>query len=186
MAAVSLQFKPWSRKAATLGIVWLGLWPQFSTSAADGLLEYQVKAVFLLNFTKFIEWPAAAFELPNSPVTICILGDDPFGATLTQIVTGESVNGRAVEVQRIKKTPAPKSCQVVFWSRPERASKVLAELGPGILTVGEGEHFIHDGGMIGFVVDNRRVRFDIHETVAENAGLKLSSKLLSVARVVEK
>jgi hypothetical protein len=158
-----------------------------SAQAADGLLEYQVKAVFLLNFTKFIDWPAAAFELPDSPITICVLGEDPFGATLDQVVNGEIVNGRKVAVQRIKRPPAPKSCQILFWGKSDiAAAKVLPGLGHGVLTVGEGESFLHEGGMISFIIDNRRVRFEVNQTLAENAGLKLSSKLLSVARSVER
>jgi hypothetical protein len=158
-----------------------------SARAADALSEYDVKAVFLLNFTKFIEWPAAAFEAPDSPITICILGEDPFGSMLNQVVEGEVVNRRKVAVQRIKHAPAQKSCQILFWSKSEgSAAKALPGLGPGVLTVGEGENFVREGGMISFIIDNRRVRFDVHQTVAESAGLKLSSKLLSVARSVEK
>jgi hypothetical protein len=158
-----------------------------SANAADGLLEYEVKAVFLLNFTKFIEWPAAAFEAPDSPITICLLGEDPFGRTLDQVVNGEVVNGRKIGVQRIKRPPAAKSCQILFWGRSENAAaRTLPALGPGVLTVGEGESFLHEGGMISFVIDNRRVRFDVNQTLAEKAGLKPSSKLLGVARSVEK
>ena len=80
-----------------------------------------------------------------------------------------------------------KACQVLFISKSEKdVAKILPALGPGVLTVGEGEISIRDGGMIAFVIENRRVRFDINQTAAENAGLKLSSKLLSVARSVEK
>jgi len=97
------------------------------------------------------------------------------------------VNGRKVAVQRIKRAPEPRSCQVLFIGGAERnITKTLAGLGPGVLTVGEGEGFLHGGGMISFVIDNRRVRFDINQTVAENARLKVSSRLLSVARLVEK
>lgn len=164
----------------------IGWATQFFCAAADGLLEYQVKAVFLLNFTKFIEWPAAAFERPESPVTICILGEDPFGAALSQVVSGEVVNGRKVAVQRIKHVPAPKSCQVLFVGRPEGpAGKSLPDLGPGVLTVGEGESFEREGGMIAFIIENRRVRFDVNQAAAGRAGLKISSKLLSVAREVQ-
>jgi len=171
-----------SRKAAVLvrlAIV-LGWSSQFFCPAADVHLEYQVKAVFLLNFTKFIEWPAADFEAPDSPVTICILGEDPFGTAIDQVVSGEVVNGRKVAVQRISRAPAPKSCQVLF-----SAAKLLPDLGPGVLTVGEGETFMRAGGMIGFVIDNRRVRFDVNQAAAERAGLKISSKLLNVAREVQ-
>ena len=164
----------------------LGWSSRFFCAAADAPLEYQVKAVFLLNFTKFIEWPAAAFEFPESPVTICILGEDPFGDTINQIVGGEVVSGRKIAVQRIKRLPGPKSCQVLFWGGSEAVpAKPLPDLGPGILTVGEGDSFMREGGMIGFIIDNRRVRFDVNQAAAERAGLKISSKLLSVARDVQ-
>jgi hypothetical protein len=184
MAAVIPMF----RKAGALLCLTLalGTLSKLRSWAADESLEYQVKAAFLLNFTKFIEWPPAAFELPNSPVTICILGEDPFGGSLNQIVAGESVNGRNIAVLRIDRPPAQKVCQVLFWGKSNAPSKAVPELGPGVLTVGEGERFVREGGMIGFLIDNRRVRFDINQSKAEGAGLKLSSKLLSVARTVEK
>ncbi len=147
--------------------------------AADDSLEYQVKGAFLLNFVKFIEWPVSAFRDRNSPINICIWGDDPFGKELDKLVEGEVVNGRKVTVGRIKREPSPKLCQAVFLGRAEKAD--LGELGPGVLTVGEGEGFTQDGGMIGFVIQDRRVRFKIKQSAAEQAGLKLSSKLLSVA-----
>src|SRR5689334_21674351 len=79
--------------------------------AAELKPEYEVKAAFLLNFTKFIAWPPGAFENAASPLNICILGDDPFGGTLDDLVRGESVDGRTVAVQRIRRAPSPKSCQ---------------------------------------------------------------------------
>jgi hypothetical protein len=158
----------------------------FVCPAAEAPREYAIKAAFLLNFIKFIEWPASAFGLAESPVTICILGEDSFGATINQIVEGEIVSGRRVAVQRIKHLPAPKSCQVLFWGGSEGApAKHLPDLGPGVLTVGEGQSFMREGGMIAFVIDNRHVRFDVNQAAAEHAGLKISSKLLSVARVVQ-
>jgi hypothetical protein len=164
----------------------LGLDPALFGQETNGSLEYQVKAAFLLNFTKFIEWPPSAFRQPDSPVSICILGVDPFGDALDQILSGEVVSGRKVVAQRIKSAPQPKACQALFVSKPERdIGKMLPVLGPGVLTVGEGESFIRDGGMIAFVIENRRVRFEINQATAENAGLKLSSKLLSVAKQVE-
>ena len=158
-----------------------------SSPAADEPLEYQVKAAFLLNFTKFIEWPAAAFESAGSPMEICILGEDPFGTALDQTVAEEVVNNRKVTVQRMKHPPSPKSCRVLFVSKSEKdLDKILPALGPGVLTVSEGEGFIREGGMIAFVIENRRVRFSINQATAENAGLKISSRLLNVAKSVEK
>ena len=101
-------------------------------------------------------------------------------------MAGEVVAGRKIVVQRIKRLPPPKSCQELFVYRQEKeVLKTLPEVGPGVLTIGEGESFVRDGGMIAFVVENRRVRFGINKTAAVSAGLKLSSKLLNVARSVE-
>ena len=156
-------------------------------AAAQAALEYEVKAAFLLNFTKFIDWPASAFATPAAPFTICILGRDPFGQALDQTVEGESVNGRKLAVRRISQSPELQGCQVVFVDSGEKeVRKILNGLKNGVLTVGQGEGFMREGGMIAFVIENRRVRFDINQSAAENAGLRLSSKLLSVARSVEK
>lgn len=160
---------------------------QFSSFAMEGPLEYQVKAAFLLNFTKFVKWPPTAFAAVDSPIAICLWGSDPFGKVLDQIVAEEVVDGRKVIVRRIKEAPVPHACQALFVNGTGKdVPGGLAGLGPGVLTVGEGEGFVRRGGMIGFVVENRRVRFGINESAAEAAGLKLSSKLLNVARSVEK
>jgi hypothetical protein len=149
-------------------------------------IEYEVKAAFLLNFTKFIEWPPSAFASPEAPLLICIAGDDPFGHAIDQIVEGETVNGHSIAVERIR-TDQQKTCQVLYSgnNRNIAATPVMAA-GPGVLTVGEGDEFVRQGGIIGFVIENRHVRFDVNVKAAVNAGLKVSSKLLSVAKFVEK
>jgi hypothetical protein len=158
-----------------------------SAFADENPLEYQVKAAFLLNFTKFVEWPAAAFADEHSPLAICILGEDPFGNTLTEVVKGEAVKGRELVIERIARAPAPKTCQVLFVATSEKdARKILAELGPGVLTVGEGQKFLQAGGIVAFVIENRRVRFDINQSAAAKAMLTISSRLMNVARSVEK
>jgi hypothetical protein len=155
-------------------------------SAPEQTLEYEVKAAFLLNFAKFVDWPASAFGDAGSPLAICILGRDPFGRAIDDLVQGEEVGGRKLLVRRIAEPPPSKACQIVFTQQSGTdAIKPLSDL-RGVLTVGEGESFVHDGGIIGFVIDNRRVRFDISRRAANEAGIKLSSKLLSVARAVEK
>jgi hypothetical protein len=160
-------------------------------AAGDEPLEYEVKAAFLLNFTKFVQWPATAFADEHSPLAICILGEDPFGSTLNEMVKGEAVNGHELVIQkmgqRIRRAPDPKSCQVLYVARSEKeVPKLMAELGPGILTVGEGEKFLQDGGVIAFVIQDRKVRFDIDQTAAAKARLSMSSRLMNVARSVEK
>jgi YfiR/HmsC-like len=156
-------------------------------SAEEAASEYDVKAAFLLNFAKFVEWPPTAFADADSPIAICILGNDPFGRVIDELVQGETANGRKLTVRRLSEPPGPRVCQIVFAAGPgKEAAKTMSGLGRGVLTVGEGEAFVPDGGIIGFVVESRRVRFDINQTAAEGAALKLSSKLLSVARAVEK
>jgi YfiR/HmsC-like len=153
--------------------------------AAEQPLEYQVKAAFLLNFTKFIEWPAETASTA-SPVDICILGDDPFGPVLDQMVAGETLQGRKIEVVRVKRPP-PSSCLVLFIGRSEKdVDSLLSMLGPGVLTVSEKTNFLHDGGIIEFAVENHKVKFDINQTAAAKARLQISSKLLNIARSVEK
>jgi hypothetical protein len=167
-----------------------GMWQQIeprANAASPPALEYQVKAAFLLNFTRFVEWPASAFTAPASPFGICILGRDPFGQALDDEVRGEFEDGHPITILRLAEPPAPRTCQLVFISADSRnVPKILTALGAGVLTVGDGETFLRDGGIIGFVVENRRVRFDIDQKAAEAAALKVSSRLLSVARTVRK
>jgi len=165
-----------------------GVLPRIAAQGVDEQsLEYQVKAAFLLNFTKFIEWTPSAFVDSGSPLAICLLGDDPFGGALNQMLEGETVNARKLVVQRLRRAPAPKQCQVLFIGKSEKDTReIVTGLGPGVLSVGEGDNFLQEGGMIAFVIDNRRVRFDINQTAVDAAALKMSSKLLNVARTVRK
>jgi hypothetical protein len=162
------------------------LLPCTSSSAADQPQEYQVQAVFILNFTKFIEWPAGSLGPSYATFNICVLGDDPFGSTLDQIVSGEVVYGRKMAVHRIDRQPEPGFCQILFAGPHDDDARILSKLGPGVLTVGEGQNFVRSGGMIGFVLDNRHVSFEINLPAAEAAGLRISSKLLTVAKSVMK
>jgi hypothetical protein len=159
----------------------------FACPAAAADLEYSVKAAFLVNFTKFVQWPTSAFESARSPLHICILGDDPFEGALDHAAAGETVLGRSLAVQHLRRPPAPKLCQVVFIAASEKEVKrTLGAIGPGVLTVGEGTGFLADGGMIAFIIDNRRVRFDVQITAVTSGGLAISSRMLTVARTVHK
>ena len=150
-------------------------------------LEYQVKAAFVMNFARFVEWPPDAFADAATPLTMCTLGDDVLGPALEQMVAGETVNGRKLVVQRLIHPPVPAPCRLLFIGGLEKhQGQVLAALGRNVLTVGEGDLFLREGGMIAFAIDRRRVRFDINQSAAQSAGLKISSQLLKVARTVEK
>ena len=174
------RFFPAALRPIILAVLW-GLLP--GLAGAQQPTEYEVEAAFLLNFTRFIEWPTSSFADARSPFAICIYGKDPFGAVLDEIVQGESVNGRRLTVKRLSEPSGFQSCQILFFSTFDRELlKNVSASGHGVLTVGEGDNFVRAGGVIGFVLESRRVRFDINQTAAEEASLKLSSKLLSVAR----
>ena len=154
---------------------------------AEPLPETQVKAAFVLNFTKFIEWPPEAFRDERAPFAICILGENTLGDALVKAVRGETVGGRPIVIERIHRPPEPKTCQAVVAGGTERGvAKTLVGLGPGVLTIGEGETFVREGGMIGFIIENRHVRFDINQAAAMRSQLIMSARLLSVARTVQR
>lgn len=157
------------------------VWP---AAAQEAPLEYDVKAAFLLNFTKFIDWPASAFA-SGAPFRICITGEDPFGVSLAKIVEGEQVSSRPIAVEKMGREQLT-HCQIVFFGRSEKnVAEAISRLGPGVLTVGESPDFLRAGGVIRFVVENNHVRFDVNQTTARKAGLEISSRLLKVARNVE-
>ncbi len=148
-------------------------------------LEWRVKSAFLLNFTKFIEWPASETAASDPPFNICIVGPDPFGPVLDEVIRDETVNGRKLSVHQVAAV-TPQSCQMAYFGKQEKRKEPLDVPEPGVLTVGEGESFIRDGGMIAFVLDNRRVRFIVNLSATRAARLTLSSRLLAVAKAVEK
>ena len=149
--------------------------------------EYQVKAVFLFNFAQFIDWPPEAFRDSAAPLSICVLGPDPFGDFLDQTVRDERVGGRALQVQRYHSADEIRTCHILFISRSEGSSPedILSGLRQRpILTVSDIDGFAERGGMIAFVTDRHRIRLKINAKAAGAAHLTISSKLLRVAEVV--
>jgi hypothetical protein len=156
-------------------------------AAAPGALEYQLKAVFLFNFTQFIEWPPGAFNDGQSPVAICVLGSDPFGPYLDEVAQGEKVNGRSLIVERLSKSEDVGGCHVLFVSRSEEGhlAQVLQQLnGRSVLTVSDIESFAERGGVIGFFTLENKIRLRINMASAKRADLTISSKLLRPAEIV--
>lgn len=149
--------------------------------------EYQVKAVFLFNFSQFVDWPAAAFADGRAPLVIGVLGSDPFGATLDEIVRGETVNGRPLAVRRYQSVEQIDVCHILFIERSqsERLDAVLAALkGRNVLTVGDFEGFARRGGMIRFMTVGNKIRLRINLAAAQEAKVTISSKLLRPAEIV--
>lgn len=149
--------------------------------------DYQVKAVFLFNFTQFVEWPERAFPDLSTPWMIGILGTDPFGNFLDNTVMGEKINGRDVFVRRYASVEEAKSCHILFVNvtKSNQLAVVMEELkGRDILTVGENANFIRLGGMIRFTEENRKIALQINPDAAMAADLVISSKLLRLAEIV--
>lgn len=150
-------------------------------------VEYQVKAAFLFNFAKFVDWPPGSYQDEKTPITICVFGYDPFGSALDEIIRGKSINNRELVKRRIDKAGELKTCQIVFVSA--REDKFLLEIlsnlkGVSALVVGEGENFAERGGEIQFYLENNRVRFAINVDAVQRARLNVSSKLLALAKIV--
>jgi len=149
--------------------------------------EYQVKAAFLFNFTKFVDWPAAAFADPHAPIVLGVLGDDPFGDSLSLIVDGQLVRGRGITIRKFRFGDDVRRCHVLFVSASEQArtAQILGGLrGASVLTVSDFAGFAGDGGVVQFVMEEDRVRFVVNAKAAARADLRLSAKLLAVAHVI--
>ena len=148
-------------------------------------LEYPVKAAYLYNFLSFIEWNAAQPGSATAPFRVCIIGADPFGRTLDDMVKGERVGHRPIEVARPADEEAAATCQVVFVARTDDArlpTIVRMAAGKGVLIVGESAKVLPACGAIAFVQEGERLRFDVNINAIRRQGLRASSKLLRVAR----
>jgi hypothetical protein len=155
-----------------------------SRSAEPQFSENQVKGAFLTKFAIFVEWPGKPSPAGQVPVVIGILGDDPFGPQFEVALAKETVNGRPFALRRIKNPQEAVGCQILFISASEepRLPDILAATRKQpILTVGDHERFAHRGGMINFVRQEGKVRFEVNTAAVEAGGLKMSAKLLQVA-----
>jgi hypothetical protein len=161
-----------------------------SVDSADSS-EYLIKAGFIYNFAKLVEWPTSAFAQQDSPIVIGILGDDPFGATLDRIVADKKINGRGFAVKRLKWSKDLKDlrdCNILFVSSSEREhidSLVDATKSLPILTIGDAPGFAKRGGIINFTLEDNKVRFEVNVEAAKRADLTISSRLLTLARIIQ-
>ncbi|MFO1351639.1 MAG: YfiR family protein [Gammaproteobacteria bacterium] len=148
---------------------------------------YELMALYTYNFAKFTTWPARGQAPPDAPLNLCVLGEDPFGTALTNI-EGQRVQNRSLAVKRFPRVALLGDCHIVFVSRSEqwRLDAILNNLAAlPILTVSDIPDFSKRGGMITLVLADQKLRFDINAAAVERSGLKLSSKLLELARIVD-
>ena len=146
--------------------------------------EYEVKATYLYNFSRFVEWPDKVTQAHSDSFSICVLGADPFGPALNAMLADETIAGKSVQAKRIPTPQDAVNCRVLFISSSEntRLKQILATLGDAsVLTVSDLPEFTQRGGMVQFILEGSRVRFEVNLATAEHAGLTLSSELLKVA-----
>jgi hypothetical protein len=149
--------------------------------------EYRVKAAFLFHFVQLVDWPPGALGEEKNPLTVCTVGKDSFQGDLETALQGKLIGTHPLHVEHLKPSQEIKNCRVVFISGSERAQVpvIIAALkDDAVLSVGESDDFIKEGGMIGFCVDNNKVRFEINVGAADRAKLKISSRLLLLAKNV--
>lgn len=176
--------RPWNlpRFACAVAALWC------AAAWAQPTSEYQVKAAYLFNFGQFVEWPAHPAAPANAPFVIGVVGKDPFGKTLDDVVRGESLGGRQLVVRRYRDAQEITNCQILFIARSEaeRLDQTLEALrGRQVLTVTDIEGAEHQGAMIVLVNDNQRIRMRINLSAAKASNLVISSKLLRPAEVIE-
>ena len=161
-----------------------GLWAQGSKPT-----DFQVKAAYLYNFGRFVEWPTQTAATRGDAFTVCVLGQDPFGPALDATLAGGTIGGKRVIAKRISGPQESGNCQILFFSFAEdgRLNKIMEAIDKqAVLTVSDMPQFAERGGMIQFVLEGNRVRFEVNLTATQHAGLKLSSELLKVATAVRR
>lgn len=154
------------------------------------VMDYQVKAADLINFPKYVDWPEKAFASSNSPITIAVFGDNNVTeAFQTMLGGGTEIGGHPLLLKRINsEADITTNCQILYIAASERSRvpAILEKLGgSSVLTVGESDNFLEQGGMINFVPQNRRIRLQVNLTAASQAHLRISSRLLKVADLVK-
>jgi len=167
----------------SLSLIWL-LAGSFGDAQQPPPTEYQIKAAFLFNFARFVEWPKSAFATPTSPLVIGILGEDPFREDLTRTIGNKAVDSHPVVTKEFHSAAEATNCHVLFISTSEKKKlpEILQSLkGSSVLTVGEMDRFIETGGIINFFPEGTKIRFQINKDAAASAGLKVSSKLMSLS-----
>ena len=157
------------------------------SAQSNPLSEYEVKAAFLYHFAQFVEWPPETFKDLGAPLVYCTIGEDPFHGSLDAALNGKTIGARSLRVRHLKQPSELQGCHVVFLGEKEKKlfPTVLELLkGSPVLIVGESGHFVQDGGTIGFFLEENKIRFEINLEAAEKAKLKISSRLLALAKTV--
>jgi len=177
-----------ARAWLALALVVLTLGGVGSSAQPADSTEYEVKAAFLFKFTTYVKWPDRAFEKPVSPIVVAVVGPDPFGRALDDAFKEKAVGSRKVQVARFKTSAELGACHLLFVASQEapKLSKILEQLATKpVLVVGESDGFATKGGCINFVLEDKKMRFEINPDAAKRAEVEISSQLLKLARIVK-
>ena len=174
---------------ACLVLLFLSLLARPALAQEAAVSEADVKAAFLFNFTKFIEWPPEAFPREDSKVEVGVYGDEEFTQTLRTLLADKKAHGRPFVVRRLINVADAKTCQILYFREGEArkmgaAYESIKKL--PVLTVGESNDFLDQGGMFNFFFEDKQLRFEVNPATAENAKLTVSSKLLRLAKKIRK
>jgi hypothetical protein len=178
------------RLRACTVLLLLGIGHSLSTLApvsAQTATEYQVKAAYVYAFTKFVEWPPSSFAHRDTPLQMCVFADPVFESELSRLARGKSVGGHPVSVMGVSKAEAVRECHLLFLSSSEgsKLHRILETLrGTSVLTIGETKGFVEEGGIINLVRQAEHIRFEVNHKAANDAGIQVSARLLSVATLV--
>jgi hypothetical protein len=176
------RFKPLPAILAAMGLALL-------CGSGEPAQEYKVKAAFIYNFARFIEWPQEVFASADSPFVIGVVGTDPFNGALEQAVTAKKVGTRRVEIQHFDSVDQIGPCQILFvpTSDDESETKIIQKVeNDHVLTIGESDSFDSIGGSFRFFTEDNKMRFEVNTDATDHAKLKISSKLLKLARIFKK
>ncbi|HWB54967.1 MAG TPA: YfiR family protein, partial [Tepidisphaeraceae bacterium] len=179
---------PMGRRISLVLILMTLVWMIQQTARANSPpSEYEVEAAFILNFAEFITWPAHSFHDGNSPLIVGVIGNDPFGKVLDNTFAGIKIDGHPVTIRRARDVDDLRGCQMIYISPSEkdRLEEILANIDSApVVTISELNGFCWRGGIVNFYIDDHKVRFEINIGAARRHGLKVSSQLLSRARIV--
>jgi hypothetical protein len=176
------------RRLVLLALCWAGLAGWVPTARAQNASEYEVKAAYLYKLGQYVDWPAQSFPAPDSPVTLCVIGEDPFGPLLEKSVAGERFGTHPIAISRMATASRGAGCNIAYFggSAQQGTAEGLAQLqGAPVLTITDADRKGEGTGIIHFVIKANRVRFDIDDQAAAQNGLQISAKLLSLASSVK-
>ena len=167
-------------------ILFAWAWPRWAVADEQSAKEYEVKAAFIFKFAQFMEWPAAAFASDKDPIVVATFGEDPFEGGLDRVMAGKSIGNRPVVVKHFGGADEITRCHILFAaaSSSEDVAGVLHKWAKSpVMTIGDGDNFCQEGGIIQFIIEDGKIHFEVNMEAEDQSGVKISSRLLKLAKI---